>query len=102
MSEYIERAALMEKLTSADMQQKLRQMSGEDAYRVLLWLVNDAPAADVAPVVHGEWAPSEENPGFLVCSACGDCYVVDEWADGKKWRYCPACGAKMDGKGEET
>ena len=65
-------------------------------------IVLNFPAADVAPVVHGEWAPSEENPGFLVCSACGDCYVVDEWADGKKWRYCPACGAKMDGKGEEA
>lgn len=101
MSEYVERAALMGKLTAADMQQKLRQMSGEEAYSVLLWLVNAAPAADVAPVVHGEWAPSEGNPGFLVCSACGDCYVVDEWADGKKWRYCPACGAKMDGKGED-
>lgn len=102
MAEYIERATLMGKLTAADMQQKLRQMSGEDAYRVLLWLVNDAPAADVAPVVHGEWVASEGNPSFLVCSACGDCYVVDEWADGKKWRYCPACGAKMDGKGEES
>ena len=102
MSEYVERAALMGKLTAADMQQKLRQMSGEEAYSVLLWLVNAAPAADVAPVVHGKWAPSEENSGFLVCSACGDCYVVDEWADGKKWRYCPACGAKMDGKGEKA
>ena len=102
MSEYVERAALMGKLTAADMQQKLRQMSGEEAYSVLLWLVNAAPAADVAPVVHGKWAPSEENPGFLVCSACGDCYVVDEWADGKKWRYCFVCGAKMDGRGEEA
>lgn len=66
----------------------------------LMEYVEWLPAADVAPVVHGKWAPSEENPGFLVCSACGDCYVVDEWADGKKWRYCPACGAKMDGKDE--
>ena len=57
---------------------------------------------DWAPVVHGKWAPSEGNPGFLVCSACGDCYVVDEWVDGRKWRYCPNCGAKMDGKGEEA
>ena len=66
------------------------------------YFVEKMPAADVAPVVHGKWAPSEGNPGFLVCSVCGDCYVVDEWADGKKWQYCPACGAKMDGKGEDA
>lgn len=64
--------------------------------------VDYIPRADVAPVVHGRWAPSEGNPGFLVCSACGDCYVVDEWADGKKWMYCPNCGAKIDGKDEEA
>lgn len=64
--------------------------------------VDYIPPADVAPVAHGKWVPSEGNPGFLVCSACRDCYVVDEWADGKKWQYCPACGAKMDGKGEEA
>ena len=65
-------------------------------------VLHDLPAADVAPVVHGKWAPSEENPGFLVCSVCGDCYVYDEWVDGRKWRYCPNCGAKMDGKGEDA
>lgn len=58
--------------------------------------VKEMPLADVAPVVHGKWVSSEGNPGFLVCSACGDCYVYDEWAGGKKWMYCPACGAKMD------
>lgn len=57
---------------------------------------------DWAPVVHGKWAPSERNPSFLVCSVCGDCYVYDEWVDERKWRYCPACGAKMDGKDEEA
>ena len=57
--------------------------------------VMDIPAADVAPVVHGKWVPSDGNPGFLVCSACGDCYVVDEWSRRKKWMYYPACGAKM-------
>ena len=74
----------------------------EIVHRKIQMLLADTPAADVAPVAHGKWVPSEGNPGFLVCSACRDCYVVDEWADGKKWQYCPACGAKMDGKGEEA
>lgn len=101
MAEYIEREALLKHLqecreTSVGSCPTFAVIAAVQAY------VGGMPAADVAPVVHGKWAPSEENPGFLVCSACGDCYVVDEWADGKKWRYCPACGAKMDGKGEEA
>lgn len=99
MSEYIGRTALMGKLTAADMQQKLRQMSGEDAYRVLLWLVNDAPAADVVPVVHGRWI---EDHDYLKCPECG---VMVKWDftffDIGNWNYCPNCGEKMDGKGED-
>ena len=99
MSEYVERAALMGKLTAADMLQKLRQMSGEEVYSVLLWLVNDAPAADVAPVVHGCFEPCfDENgnwrQGFAKCSNCGKEYyaqVINHFG------YCPNCGAKMDG-----
>ena len=92
MSEYVERAALMGKLTAADMQQKLRQMSGEEAYSVLLWLVNAAPAADVAPVVHGCWIHYD---GVVICSECGG-------AETSESCYCKQCGAKMDGKGEEA
>ena len=94
MAEYIERETAIAKLTALEVTEPSATMI--DAKRLLA----EMPVADVAPVVHGEWVPSEGNPGFLVCSACGDCYVVDEWADGKKWMYCPACGAKMD-KGDK-
>ena len=83
MAEYIEREAALMKLM-------LDGCSAKNVQSVM-----DIPAADVAPVVHGKWVPSDGNPGFLVCSACEDCYVVAEWADEKKWMYCPACGAKM-------
>lgn len=100
MSEYVERAALMGKLTAADMLQKLRQMSGEEVYSVLLWLVNDAPAADVAPVVHSYWehiiSSDEENIGV-----CHNCKYPVSWFWGIA-KYCPDCGAKMDGKGEDA
>lgn len=45
----------------------------------------------------GEWEARTDAPGFVRCSVCKDCNVYDEWADGKKWRYCPNCGAKMKG-----
>lgn len=54
------------------------------------------PAADVAPVVHGEWEQTiwgEKVPGLdnrcWRCSACGKRQSYGE-SD-----YCPNCGAKM-------
>ncbi len=47
-----------------------------------------ALTADVAPVVHGEWAGT-------VCTACGEC--VGAAALPCNCFYCPNCGAKMDG-----
>lgn len=62
--------------------------------------VIDAPAADVAPVVHGKWI---EDHDYLKCPECG---VMVKWDftffDIGNWNYCPNCGAKMDGKGEEA
>ncbi len=52
------------------------------------------PAADVAPVVHGEWRWEGK---FKACSKCG---THVEWAEtlgSSFWNYCPYCGAKMDG-----
>lgn len=48
-------------------------------------------------VRHGNWEPRKDAPGFVRCSICHNCNVYDDWPDGKKWNYCPNCGAKMDG-----
>ena len=45
---------------------------------------------------HGRWEPREDLIGFVRCSSCNDCNIYDEWPDGKKWQYCPNCGARMD------
>ena len=67
--------------------------------------VLDMPAADVAPVRHGRWIEDERTypgPGLKnnLCSACGE--VAGAWKEGlepgRKWAYCPNCGAKMDRK----
>lgn len=61
--------------------------------------VSDAPAADVAPVVHGRW----KYCGFLQeCQACGEIYSVHGGNSGKSWNFCPNCGAKMDGGDEDA
>ena len=48
-------------------------------------------------VVRGEWVKSDDYKGWLVCSACHDCYVDNAWVNGKKWRYCPNCGSYNGG-----
>lgn len=57
--------------------------------------VIDAPAADVAPVVHGYWEHKITSYGEIV-SSCHNCkYPVSQFWELAK--YCPSCGARMDG-----
>ena len=60
-------------------------------------IVEQAPTIDAAPVVHGRWIDSDEFKGFKMCSACRDCHIGEAWELGKDGRYCPGCGARMDG-----
>ena len=57
-------------------------------------MIEDAPAADVAPVVHGEWEIVVGSNGkeYMVCTRCR----VSQDLTGV-FTYCPNCGAKMDG-----
>lgn len=63
----------------------------------VLDMIKQEPAADVAPVVHGEWVAEEERTGnYSHCSRCGircQGYVPN-------YKFCPNCGAKMDGAGQ--
>lgn len=71
--------------------------------------LKDIPAADVAPVVHGTNIGEDyDDCDQFVCSNCG--IELQDWTrverdldDGEithheyTFRYCPNCGAKMDG-----
>lgn len=52
------------------------------------------PAADVVPVVHGEWEQTEA-PFMNECEDCSVCGYRTVW--GHRFNYCPNCSAKMDG-----
>lgn len=104
MTEYIERANLIARIkyyvthTPKD--------KGENyAYSVMLNEMLNRPAADVVPVVHGEWVrPHWRNSNFCYdCSVCGNEVMHQEyrWRDKKIYPICPWCGAKMDG-GEDN
>lgn len=73
-------------------------LCGNCAVLVAVKLLEKVPAADVAPVAHGQWA-SEAKGGVYgpVCSVCGY-YIpgISFW----NAPYCPKCGARMDGAAE--
>jgi hypothetical protein len=60
---------------------------------------NIPPAADVAPVVHGEWVESPKKYSYYQyrCSVCGFDNYSHITRNGvvKLMKYCPNCGAKM-------
>ena len=69
----------------------------EDILSAVITYLSEQPIVDAVEVVHGRWEPRKDVPGFVQCSVCHDCNIYDDWPDGKKWNYCPNCGAKMDG-----
>lgn len=53
-------------------------------------VVRDFPAADVAPVVHGEWVLDAKNHAY-----CSQCLYGRNIETQVGWNYCPNCGSKM-------
>ena len=72
-------------------------------------MIENAPAVDAVPVVHGRWISYPECLAFegayhdehIVCSACHSVWnIIDN--DTERFDYCPNCGAKMDGERREN
>ena len=54
-------------------------------------VVDGQPTVDAVEVVHGRWIDAREYCGDYMCSNCDALYGTN------KFKYCPNCGAKMDG-----
>ena len=74
----------------------------EFATRIVPNIINNAPSADAAPVVRGEWVEAKSGvmsvwpPGQVMCSVCGQ-RMPSQWK--KMPPYCYGCGAKMESEG---
>ena len=103
MPEYIEREALKERFRKRI---KWLEKDVHDQYSLGLLhgceydvdLINEPPAAEVAPVVHGRWVAKptmyrHPNARNYYCSECR--YEPTETKE-----FCPLCGARMDGEGK--
>lgn len=111
MAEYIEREAAVKAFNNFDAGRAdsppFTLLTPEEFAEYLYEL----PAADVAPVVYGLWMPIRESEmtgwdpavagrdpiGGYICSACKEEAVYDCNDEFVLSKYCPNCGAKMDG-----
>ena len=98
MAEYIEREKVMQAIgTVRNIYSEAKNFVAVSAVdNVIGEIVDEVPAADAAPVVHGHWIRQDESFTRFKCSnpECGieNCSGFEN--------YCPNCGAKMDGGGD--
>ena len=106
MAEYIEREALLNRLET-----HIRRITPIEESRDMFFHdsglnagvtgavleVKNAPAADVAPVVHGRWEKASETMPIYRCSICNERNLFKN-GDNVFSNYCPNCGARMDGE----
>jgi hypothetical protein len=90
--EYINKTELLFEMATSLIPQSMDITRG---YAIAKDLIRNAPVADVAPVVHGEWVPiisyfHGKPTGKYYCSVC---HRVED----VKGIYCRLCGARMDG-----
>lgn len=73
-----------------------RNDSYKAKYEALSKAVDEAPAVDAEPVVHGRWISGRGSWSTENCSVCGWKIPYSEDSYLGEMNYCPTCGAKMD------
>lgn len=87
MDEYIKRETAVRAVMAA------KWVDGSDG-AMAMEIVASPAAADVAPVVHGQWVTYYRSGTTVAEGYVSTC--CDMW-NNRKSDYCPNCGAKMDG-----
>lgn len=103
MDDLISRKALLEDINAA----AGNDFMGTMVAGTLTRFVKKQPAVDAEPVVHGRWEAMHYEGGILDgancerCSNCGWDRFFDEPEIKSVFRYCPKCGALMDGGNDD-
>jgi hypothetical protein len=94
MAKYIEREAVIHAILGQPPEPHYPEWYYRD--------ISEIPAADVVGVVHGEWV-SVCGDVIWKCSIC-DAEISTSWdyENEDMFKYCPCCGAKMDGERKEV
>jgi Zn finger protein HypA/HybF involved in hydrogenase expression len=79
-----------------------------DCVRIARETIVNAPTVDAVEVVHGEWLAEKDEYEIcatdFTCSNCKETFCSSEYSDEDflaLMKYCPNCGAKMDGGNED-
>ena len=66
----------------------------------VMHFIKRCKTVDAVEVVHGRWVEADDGDG-VICSVCREdfCTIIHET---DRYNYCPNCGAKMDGDGNDT
>ena len=95
-------------LDSCISEDKLKLDGYRNGLQVAIQEINNIPAMDAAPVVHGRWIKmtgmmSPEYHGHYECSKCGWHMkgLRNSWTREEELSYCPNCGVIMDGEADE-
>ena len=72
----------------------------EFATKIIPNIINNAPTADIVPVVRGRWIVDDTvycgaGMRWYKCTSCNE-RVFTAVKGSKGYRFCPNCGAKMD------
>ena len=92
MDEYIKREALYEKAYWHGEHPDVDNPFPDGVDAIDIEDVDAIPAADVAPVVHGQWI-YDKKAQRPYCSVCKRYFYG---ATNSPMSYCPNCGTKMD------
>ena len=98
MADYMDREKLLAKIDEAFFE---TDPDGKEQIGVLKCraIIREIPAADVAPVVHGRW----EAKGYVCGESefeCSACHKTEWRTTISQFKFCPFCGARMDGDAE--
>ena len=72
---------------------KIEFKADKDTIEAMIEVVISVESADVQPVKRGRWEGVDYDT-FFKCSECGH---MTDW---QRYKYCPYCGARMDGDTE--
>lgn len=108
MPEYIDKSVVLDQISkqklfyeeerkqSGDCLEEMNCVGAENGLTALEDIISDIPAADVAPVVHGEWMRYSRTL-WHYCSVClEDALMSKSTGTEVLSSFCPHCGAKMD------
>ena len=98
MTKYIECKAVFALIRPDDPNDERCAVTVATAKKFIRHALAVAPAADVAPVVHGRWVTHYRSGTPVAEGYVSTC--CDMW-NNRKSDYCPNCGAKMDGGDSE-